>query len=356
MEIKIIDNKKDFLNLQTEWESLQCIAEDVTYYSTFQFLYEWYTNLANQVNTKLCIVCVFEKNEVIAIAPLMIEDKKYLLFKATVLRFLGRADLLTILIDKNVKRQAVLKKIFEVINKQLQWDKLELTHIAAHTDLAHFCFKSELYNDALANLGENPVLSISDSLEFPAYKKQFFKKNINYYRNKLKKDLNANLEVVGGDTELNNISKIHIDRNSDSKTRRSLFEDDNTFAFIKTLYKSKELTLTFLLKTEAGELISYATCYLFNGTLHNWNTSFNLKFKDYSAGDLIYFEMINYVFENKKDIKRIDFGAGRYAWKFRMTDTFIPTYKLNLNNKESKKIHLLNIYDKIFKIGKIILQ
>ena len=356
MEIKIIDNKESFLSLKPEWEALQNKAKDITYYSTFHFLFQWFEKIASKDNVKLCVVCIYEKNEVIAIAPLMLEKRKFLLFRATVLRFIGRADFSNILIDKNVKRQAVLKKVFEVIDKQLKWDKLELTHVGAHTDLAHFCFKSELYNDSFENLGENPVLSIYESTDFPAYKKQFFKKNINYYRNKLKKDLNANLEVVLGDKELENISKIHIERNSDSKTRKSLFEDNKTFDFIKELYKKEETTITFLLKTETGKLISYATCYLFNGILHNWNTSFNLKFRGYSAGDLIYFEMINYAFENKNKVKIVDFGAGRYAWKFRMTDTFIPTYKLNLNNKKSKKHRLLSIYDKLFKIGKIVLR
>ena len=263
---------------------------------------------------------------------------------------------MNILIDKSKKKQAVLKKIFDVVNNQIQYDKLELTHIASHTDLAHFCFKSEYYNSFFENFGENPILNISESQEFETYKKEFFKKNINYYANKLKKDLNASLYVVFGDKELENISRIHIDRNSDAKTRKSLFEDDKTFNFIKTLYKDQETTITFLLKTENGEIISYASCYLSNNILHNWNTSFNLKFKNYSAGDLIYFEMINYVFDHKKEIQKVDFGAGRYPWKFRMTDNFIATYKLNLNNKNSKKYRLLNLYDKTFKIAKIVLK
>lgn len=74
-------------------------------------------------------------------------------FNATVLRFIGRADFFNVLIDINVKRQAVLKKLFEVMDKQLHWDKLELTHIGSQTDLAHFCLKSELYNDSFENLG-----------------------------------------------------------------------------------------------------------------------------------------------------------------------------------------------------------
>ena len=209
MEFKIIDTKEDFLALKTEWEELQCKAKDLTYYSTFHFLYEWFINIGNTDNCKLCIVTVYDKNEVIAIAPLMTEERKFLFFKATVLRFIGRADLLNILIDKNVKQQAVLKKIFEVINKQFHWDKLELTHIGAQTVLANFCFKSDLYNPFFETLGENPVIPILETMEFTEYKKMFFKKNINYYRNKLKKELNANLEIVFGNKELENLKNSY---------------------------------------------------------------------------------------------------------------------------------------------------
>lgn len=129
--------------------------------------------------------------------------------------------------------------------------------------------------------------------------------------------------------------------------------DKNNNIFFKKIFENEKFVKTFCLETEEY-IISYISTYQFNEVLHCWNMAFDSSFFNYSPGDLIYYEVIKYAFDN--DIKTVDFGAGRYAWKFRMTDTFMPTYKLNLNNKNSRKHRLLSIYDKLFKIGKIVLR
>jgi len=357
MEIKIIENSKQFLELKNAWKALEIKSDEVTFYSTYDYLYNWYVfNKSN--NFELKIICVFEKNEIIGIAPLMIENRKIILFRTKVLRFIGRADFHNFIIDSDVKQQSVLKKIFETIKINLKWDKLELSHVANNTYLSFFCLKSELYNLKFEHLGENPIIDLNKNDDFAVYKKIYFKKKINYYKNKLKKELNTSLEVVLGNTNniLDEISSIHISRNANEKGRRSLFENKAIFNLIKKIYTLDKQGITFVLRTAKGDIVSYATCYQFNKTLHNWNTSYNLSYSDYSAGDLIYLEMVNYAFENRDSIEVIDFGAGRYPWKFRMTSTFIPTYKLNYNNKESNKFYILEAYDKLFKIGKILFK
>lgn len=357
MEVKLIQDKTGFFDLKEEWELLQEKANQITFYNTFHFLFNWWDIYSVEKSCELFLICISEKGKLIGIAPLMIERRRFLLVSYKVLKFIGRADFLNVIIDKDTKAQSVLKKMFETINASNLWDKLELTHISQNSDLAHFCFKSELYNRSFENLGENPTLDIGQSQEFSSYKKGFFKKNINYYHNKLKKDFDATLEIVPGNRAglLNQIATVHKNRNKSSGDRRSLFEDPTTFNFVKRIYDDGS-TMTFLLKSKDNEIISYATCYVYNRVVHNWNTSFNLNYRDYSAGDLIYYELIKYCFEHRDEIKSIDFGAGRYPWKFRLTNSFFYTYKLNQNNKKSKKYHFLEFYDKAFKIGKIVLN
>lgn len=352
MEIKIIDNHNDFLNLKNDWEILQDKANNISFYSTFIYLYNYHNNTNRSTEKKLFIICVYVKNEVVAIAPLFTVLKNIFFLKTNVLKFIGNADFSNVLISREVNEQEVLKKIFEVIYKRLNWDILELTHIAHNTALANFIFKSERYNSYFHSLTENPYLSIQQYADFSDYKKKYFRGKFTYYNNKLKKDYQMYLEVINGDEELNNIAEIHKIRNT--KNRNSLFENKKNFEVIKALYKNKDLTLTFLLKTESGEIISYATCYYFNNVLHNWNTSYNPKFKDYSVGEIVYYEMINYAFQHSYRTKMIDFGAGGYPWKFRMTDTFTTTYSLHKINKNSKIYLFLNIYDILINIYKVL--
>jgi len=353
MTFTIINNEKSFIEIQQEWEELQ-IETDISFYSTYAYLFNWY-KYHNSKLKELQIICVYKNKKIIAIAPLSLTNKKFLFFKGIELNFMGKADFHNFIIDKNEKKQSIIKYIFKIINNDISWDRVMFSHIAHNTDLASFFLKSEQFNSKFEFLGENPILNLKKNSDFLTYKKSFFKKNITYYRNKLKRDLDVNFEVIHGNNNdvLNEIATIHINRN---KERRSLFKDETAYGALKQLYKDDEHTVTFVLKTKEGGIISYATCYLFNRVIHNWNTSFSLDYRDYSVGDLIYFEMINYAFDNKEIINYIDFGAGRYPWKFRMTNTFISTYTFTLNNEKSKKHFLLQGYDKLFKIAKIILN
>lgn len=351
MEIKIINNHNAFLNLKNDWEILQNEANNITFYSTFEYQYNYY-KINYESTSEPCIICVYKNKRIIGIAPFIKIKKSNLLFRIEILKFIGNADFMNIIISKEFTEQTILKKIFDVL-KKMNCDVMELTHISHDTPLAHFFFKSELYNNDFHPLEENPYLKIEDYDCFEDYKKKFFKGKFNYYQNKLKKDYQAYTEVVTGDCELKNISAIHKIRNL--KGRTNLFENHKNLSLITELYKNKENTFTFLLKTKDGELMSYVTCYYYKGVLHNWNTSFNPKYKDYSIGDIIYYEMISYAFENKEKIKKIDFGTGGYPWKFRMTSTFTKNYMLQSINKKSKVYLLMLIYYKIVNLYKVLI-
>jgi hypothetical protein len=66
-------------------------------------------------------------------------------------------------------------------------------------------------------------------------------------------------------------------------------------------------------------------------------------------------EALKYFFSAKCGFRVLDFGGGRYHWKFQMTNDFLSMYRLNLNNNNCKKYRFLQLYDTIFQIGKIAL-
>ncbi|UII81566.1 GNAT family N-acetyltransferase [Flagellimonas sp. CMM7] len=357
MEIRIISKTETFSKLKEEWHSLEKTSSEMTVYCTFDYLYTWWKEIGINKGIRLCIICIYENSKIIGIAPLMIETKRIFGIRLKILKFLANADFHNFLLNKELGEQRIIRRVFDAIYS-IEWDKLELSHISNKTSLTHFLLKSEQYNKKVEFLGENPILFLKNYDSFLIYKQLFFKKKINNYRNRLKKDFNVVFEVIKGDEKdiLSKISKVHIERNQDGNKRKSLFEDTCRYNFVKEFYKECNRAMTFLIKTDDGTIVSYATCYSYYDTIYNWNTAFNPKFQKYSAGDLIYYEMINFFFEKESEIKKLDFGAGGYPWKFRMTNTFETTYKLNLNNKNFKKHHFLEIYDKVFKMGKIVLN
>jgi len=357
MEVNVINDIKGLETIKESWERLEKISENVTFYNTYQYVYRWLINNQSKIE-KIYIVCVSERNEIIGIAPLMVTNEKVLgTFWYKKLSFLGKGDFLNFLIETRPNPKSIITKIFETINKFRGWDKVDLTHLNKGSVLFNFLLRSSSYNSNMLFFGENPIVIRKKHDGFLNYKKHHIRKNVNNYYNKLRKNFDVQVNIYQGneDDVLKRISEVHIERNQDGKKRKSLFEQPETMTFLESIYSHGQKTLTFCLENK-NDIISYVTCFIHEGNIHAWNNSYNTRYEKYSPGDIIYMEAMKYFFSEESPYVIFDFGGGRYPWKFQMTNDFISMYRFNMNNKESKKYRLLNWYDKIFQVGKILLK
>ncbi|MFK5878237.1 MAG: GNAT family N-acetyltransferase [Flavobacteriaceae bacterium] len=357
MEVTVIKNIEELRGIKDQWEILENKSCKKTIYNSYQFLYNWVVH--QQANFEnLAIICIHERNEIVGIAPLMLTNEKALkVIRYKKLSFLGKGDFLNFLIESRPNTKPIIAKIFDSIHKLESWDKMDLTHLTKDSNLVKFLLRSSVYNSATIFFGENPVVYRNKHIDFLAYKKLHVRKNVNNYYNKLRKNFDVNVKLYWGDDSdiLTRISKIHIERNSDGKNRKSLFEHLETMSFLRSIYEEGKITLTFCLENE-HDIIAYVTCFIENDVIYVWNNSYNIKYEKFSPGDIIYMEAMKYFFGEKSQFNAFDFGGGRYPWKFQMTDDFISMYRLNLNNNKSKKYKLLEQYDKLFQIGKILFK
>ena len=356
MEITIVNNLEELKNIKQSWEDLEGRSNYITFYNSFSYVYSW-AETHQSLFEKLFIVCVSERKKIIGVAPMMVtKSRAFSVIEFNNLSFLGKGDYFNFLIEDRAKFKPIVTKIFDAINKFEGWDKLDLTHIQKGTDLLKFLLRSTKYNSRTSFFGETPVVLKESHSDFINYKKNHIRKNVNNYYNKLKKDYEIKVKMYWdneGDI-LNRIRTIHIARNSIGKNRKSLFTQSNTRSFLQSIYTQNRKTLTFCVENES-EIISYVTCYIHGDIIHVWNNSYNIAYERYSPGDIVYMEALKYFFSEECGFRVLDFGGGRYPWKFQMTNDFLSMYRLNLNNKNCKKYKLLQLYDTIFQIGKIAL-
>tara|TARA_B100000497_G_scaffold79822_1_gene89045 strand:+ start:6312 stop:7388 length:1077 start_codon:yes stop_codon:yes gene_type:complete len=356
MEITIVNNLEELKNIKQSWEDLEGRSNYITFYNSFSYVYSW-AETHQSLFEKLFIVCVSERKKIIGVAPMMVtKSRAFSVIEFNKLSFLGKGDYFNFLIEDRAKFKPIVTKIFDAINKFEGWDKLDLTHIQKGTDLLKFLLRSTKYNSRTSFFGETPVVLKESHSDFINYKKNHIRKNVNNYYNKLKKDYEIKVKMYWdneGDI-LNRIRTIHITRNSIGKNRKSLFTQSNTRSFLQSIYTQNRKTLTFCVENES-EIISYVTCYIHGDIIHVWNNSYNIAYERYSPGDIVYMEALKYFFSEECGFRVLDFGGGRYPWKFQMTNDFLSMYRLNLNNKNCKKYKLLQLYDTIFQIGKIAL-
>ena len=356
MEVIIVNDSDSFFNLKTDWEYLQQHADCVPFYSTFNFTYNYYTEILADSKSKLQIITVYNENEIIGIAPFLIEHRRLRFTNFSVLSFIGGlADYFNILVHKDVNQQSVLKTIFTTIENGISWDKIELYNISGKSALAHYLLKSSRYNNSCRFQVENPIATIKGNIE--GYLTHFVKDSTIRLYNKLKreKDISFRAYRKNEDNILGRIKEVFGERNSKLSNRDNFFKNQHKFNFLKTIFSSNDQVITFCIESK-NEIISYISAYQYKGTLHCWNMGHISEYDKYSPGSAIFYLVLNHAFDNKQTIRIVDFGTGRYPWKFKLTDEFIPLYGLFFYNNKSKKFRILSTYDKMIQVFKIILN
>lgn len=351
MDAIIITKTYELEKIENDWKRLENQSPEVTYYSTYEYNSIWWNVYKNNKKLSLFIICIYNDNKIVGIAPLVIEATGKRI-KYNILKFLGRSDYFNLLIDFTLPKPiSVIKEIFKCIEKkQALWDQLLLTHINQHSLLASFLFKSK-YNQHFKYLMETPYLDIQSFTDYKTYKSNFLAKKINQYKNKLKHYTNYYLKL-SNENEIAKISKIHINQKTFMKNtlarheRHSLFEDQNRYQFYFDLYEKSDNKTTYLLLTNNNIIIGYDTGFLYKSIFHSWNIAFNPEFNKYHIGKIINDEIIFHNFKNNI-WKVFDFGSGRYPWKFELTDQFNLVYELNFIKPACNKVLL---YKKIQRI------
>lgn len=358
MNIKIVTDVEGLLSIKDDWERLEQQDADVTYYSTFQFNYSWWLTFGGDDHNKLFIVCCYRDNKLCGIAPLMIKrvDKK--IMKLDVLCFMGRGDYLTFLLDKKEHKELkTLKALFSAIEEHAaEWDKVELTHLAADTVLLYFLLRHDKYNPGVGYLTSCPQLDLDQYATYAEFEKHGLYPRARKSVEKFRREVPYRLKVISSSEDesiYGRISHIHklekefLQSQKNRLERKSIFDDKQNEEFLKRLFHNNEQLVTFLLENEAGEIIVYRACYVYKDNIYGWNTGYSPAYAHiHSLSDVLMIEMIQYLYEYRLG-RKIDFGAGSYPWKFKWTSRFTVTYSFTKWNMASKRIKTYRFFQKM---------
>ena len=362
MEYDIISKSQDLESLKADWERIEKTSETYTYFSSFQYNVNWCKTNSNS-KSKLFIIKISQNNKVVGIAPLQISKHKGKLISNNVIEFINAGDYTDFLIDFNaeVKHIKVISKIFDVIqDHRNEWEEINLTNISNNSLLSYYLLSSN-YNNKYKITTEVPFINFNIYNSLDEYRKLFLPRKVKQYVNKLRREVNVELKVTRKNV-IDDISKIHISEKEyllkkGIKNRRSIFDNQDKYHFLKELYTENENVLTYILinKDEGDEIVCYYTGFVFNGRFHSYNTAYNPKYERFSVGKI--FNSLIFEANEKENLWDVfDMGAGRYAWKFEWTNTYNMLYELNYENYKTKKMKFLSKIEKILSTTKHILK
>lgn len=355
MKILLIKNENDFENLSPIWNEILIQSESNHIHSTFEWLSTWWKYFG--ADKKLFIVVAEENNEVLGIAPLMIQEvsKFYsntLKFKQ--LTFLGRGftDSADFIIRGN-NSEVICKMMSFIYKHKTEWDEIYLTQMDSS-------------NESLKVLNNLPIgeFSLNESYvigcpflpikgEFQDYYKSISKtlrsKNERYIR-KLEANGETKYIVEKRLTPklLDEMIRLNQVRNNNNG-RKSPLLDPKKREFIKEVLdklSQKDQIRIFTIRQNEYLLI-YSLTFNYNKTISRWNTSYNLEYSKFSLGKILTKYIIKYCFEN--NYEKCDWMAGIEDHKLLWTDQSRSNHSFTIKKRNIKT----SIADSYFRLKKM---
>lgn len=330
MEIRIINNLDDFASLKEDWNSLLENSTNQNIFLTWEWMYEWYVNLAE--GKSLYIVTIRENKKLIGIAPFVKHENKVL--HLTILEFLGSyyvcSDFLDLVVNKE-NPEGIINELFLYLSKEDFWDIIKLKDMNVESKNFSIIFeKSGNFNiEYKEELGAKcPYIILPSTMD------EFFlqlSRNTRYKLKKsdklLKKFFNYKIVLVKDKNSLDQILhymfNINFTRWNKDYSKGSFF-NENVRNFTKNITKRflENGTLFFAYLEINNKLIAYCYDFAFMGTIYGYSTTYDINFEglQYSPGRVLKTNLIKEAIENK--YKEYNLLRGEERYKYTLTDKY----------------------------------
>ena len=323
MEIQVIENIDSFRRLEPDWNDALERSRNPNPFMTFEWLLSYLEVFGDSIN--LFLVIAREGSRLAAIAPLMIDSERRLVFIGYPHN--DYADF--IILDE---KSPALGEICDFLHGQRhRWKKIILDQM--QEEFSHW---KEI--DALLAARNRPHrVLLSDSCpamvldDIPAARSKYYKRNITTYVNWYRSQGTLTFRICETREEalarLEDLFSQHIERRDQtpfpSQFSRSDVRDFYR-RFIERMYPRGWVLLPTL--TLNDEFLALYLAFPYRNTLYLYTTSFSGAHAKRSPGQVILRFLFDYAVE--KQIVQLDFARGDEGYKDRFANVFRQNRKI----------------------------
>ncbi len=329
--IKIITSSEEFMECDAFWGTLNTYCNIFTFK---QWLLTWWKYYGDNRNLKLYIL-LDENNNAIVILPLMSRNENGKIILSQLCD--SCSDYYKVICDSNIL--GGIKEILEYIIQNEVFDEFEINNLRIDDK------NTELLIRAALLVNKKIVVSVQEKNYFihtiGKYEDYFARQSKNF-RHKLnhtrKSGQQFEFDIVTDYNKqiLDMITKIHCQKwNNDLQV--SVFFDQRRMNFLESIckaYSKSGLLRIFVLK-DNDKIVAYRLGFLHNNIYYDWNTSYDIAYKNMSVGILLCDYVVRYCFA--ENIEEFDFLRGEEEYK----------KKFATGNRELLKIDFCKVMDKI---------
>lgn len=346
INIRIVKNSLDFNNLKYCWDKL---SSNMPPFCSYDWLFKWW-NVYSKNNDLMIIVAEYNGN-IAGIAPLYVENFSAINFlKLKKLSFLGSdlADYSDFIIENSDKRDIIFESLFRYILQMKNIDTLDFRRINSRSpnfDLWNKFSRQSRFKFLKSK--ECPFLNLYLYKNYDEYYGQLsksLKRNLITRANKLKNDglkqeITISKDITAEDIEL--IAKINKQRqafkvNQGDLKRFCYFSDINKKKFIQKYFCNNTQNNTLLAYLKLNDtVVSYILALEDSKSIYYWNTAVNPEYLNYAPSKFLIASMIEYAFDNNKQI--FDFLRGKSPYKQEWSNGCSVNYDLLFNKSLTAK-------------------
>ncbi len=314
-QIRLITSTKEFESLHNQWNSLLDQNHIKSAILTWEWLFAWWTVFGEK--KQLWIVTVWENENLVGIAPLMLEKRKKNGLPLKTLCSLGAPtnDIGGYLVRK--QDNDVLTAINDyILHQKLEWDLFEL---------------NEFKHDSFEIAPTRKIFQTSNLLLIDETNEHYHvsvEGNWDEYYESLSKKFRKNLRRAQRNSQ--KLGDVEIRHYKGNEIRWEIFEDmievnchanfprvcdsKKEQAFLEKLHKTASQWLTVYLLYADGKPIAYEYGFLYNNRLEDWRAGFDTRIDpSISIGKFMALNILQDAFDNS--LSEVDFMRGSHDYK-----------------------------------------
>ena len=349
MKIIEISDYNKFINSKTEWEDLLSRSKVDNIFLT----HEWIDSCIKYfyANEKLLILNIFNGNNLVGIAPLVIKKGGYFGLPVKTVSFIGTSisDRMDFILDGDKKE--IIKVIFDhLMSIKKEWDLIdlqELSEYAGNLEYVESYIKEKGFINIIGPVKKSFFIDFDKDKDFFVQK---FSKKLESRLKKIKnKGISLNLEFqrhTNGDINADEIflkAQAIEDKSWKGKKQSGIFSKDNTRSFHREILGkfSRNKWIDFSILALDKEPVAYIYNYLYGGRSYNYSVAFDKKHSVISAGTMLMLWALKE--SGSRGISEFDFARGEDSWKTKLTQNFREHNRIRIFKDEaySRVLHML---------------
>lgn len=354
--IDVVDTLEGFIALEEEWNKLYLQDQEATIFISWDWMITWWDTYHHSINSQLFILCVYEKDQLIGLAPFhIVASFPKSLIQGKTINFIGNGEKFKdkivsqysdFLVNSEKKLEVVDSISTFLISNKNKWDFADFEFLLKDS-LISKCFTDSLFNVQTHLKQYGRRFYISEMNNFDGFLDQMGNRWSKMFQKKHRKLLNqGDVEISSPNTieaiqkEFTQLAKMHEAR-WEGRTdfnifKSSLFNDFHMNIMTRLIPKDKVFIKTLSLD---GKPLSSYYCFKDKSQIHYYQSGFfSESANKYSPLFLLVCKEIgiaiqdNCLFDFMFDEDELSYKKEQYAAKCD------PMYRLMWSHKKTRMV------------------